>query len=286
MRRLLVPAMMAAAAATGCTKVVDLDLAEGAKRLVVEARLEAIKGAPRGRQQVRLSLTDGFGTAGLPPAATGAAVEVTNEQGVRFGFVESGAVPGLYLTENLVPTVGGRYTLIIDYQGERYQATDRVVPVAPIDSLYFVYQEKTIGQDPGFRPAIDYADPAVIGNYYLWELVVNDSLRIGRDPGNRFRAISEDRFYDGGRVSGYQPYDEEIVAPGDRVLMRQVALSEAGFRYYAALFDQSSGSGSPFSVPPASVRGNVANTTAPSHYPLGYFLTAEVSEKRGVVGAR
>jgi hypothetical protein len=268
----------------GCTRVVDLDVAEGTKRLVVEARLESIKGDARGRQHVRLSLTDGFATAGTPPPATGASVEVTDEPGARFTFLEVPGTPGLYAAENLVPMIGAPYTLTIVYQGQRYQATERVVAVAPIDSLYFVYQEKTIGRKPGFRPAIDYADPVGVGNDYFWELAVNDSLRLSRDPGNRFRVISEDRFYDGGRITGYQPYDEEIVNTGDRVMMRQIGLSEAGFRYYAALFEQSNGGGSPFSVPPASVKGNVANLTTPSLYPLGYFLASEVSERRAVVG--
>lgn len=282
MSRCLAAALLAA----GCTKVVDLDVAEGPRRLVVEARIEATAGPQAGSQAVRLSLTDAFATVGAPPPARGAVVAVTDQSGRRVTFAESPSEPGTYRTGNLIAAVGGRYTLTIDYQGERYQATGTVTPVAPIDSLYFVYQEKTLVMDEGFRPAVDYRDPPGVGNNYLWELIVNDSLRISPDPGNRFRAISEDRFYDGGRITGYQPYDEEIVATGDRVTMRQVALSEAAFRYYSALFEQSSGTGSPFSVPPASVKGNVANLTDPAHYPLGYFLTAEVSERRAVVPAR
>ena len=159
--------------------------------------------------------------------------------------------------------------------------------MSPIDSLYFVYKAKAVAvKDSGFRAVIDYADPLGKGNYYLWELVVNDTLRLSRDGGNRFRVISEDRFYDGGLVIGYQPFDEEVVDAGDRGLMRQVALSEASFRYYAAMFEQSNGGGSPFSTPPASVRGNLANLDHPTLYPLGYFLAAEVSAWRAVVPGR
>jgi hypothetical protein len=239
-----------------------------------------------GRQRIRLSTTDAFAAVGPPPPAVGADVRVTDEAGQVFLFSEVTSEPGLYQRDGLIPIRGAAYTLSILFRGERYLGIDRVASVAPIDSLYFVYREKTaVSGDSGFRATIDYRDPPAAGNYYLWELVVNDTLRLSPDPGNRFTAISEDRFYNGGQVIGYQPFDEEALASGARVRMRQVALSESSFRYYAAIFDQTTGSG-PFSVPPASVRGNIANLTHPDHYPLGYFLAAEVSERQAVVPAR
>lgn len=273
------------AVAAGCTRAVELDITEGPTRLVIEGRLELVAGDP-GRQRIRLSTTDAFATAGLPPAARGATVQVIDEAGRVFPFAEVADRPGLYQADGLIPTKGATYTLSIQYGGEQYRGTDRVWSVAPIDSLYFVYREKSaVSGDSGFRASIDYRDPPAGGNYYLWELLVNDTLRLSPDPGNRFTAISEDRFYNGGQVIGYQPYDEEVVATGARVTMRQVALSEPSFRYYAAIFDQTQGGG-PFSVPPASVRGNVANLTNPDHYPLGYFLAAEVAERQAIVPAR
>lgn len=67
-------------------------------------------------------------------------------------------------------------------------------------------------------------------------------------------------------------------------MVRQIGFSEATFRHYFALFEQSAaGHGSPFAVPPGSLRGNVANLTDPAHYPLGYFWAAEVAEARAVL---
>ena len=62
-----------------------------------------------------------------------------------------------------------------------------------------------------------------------------------------------------------------------------MSLSETGYRYYRALSDQSTNDGSPFSVPLASVRSNIANITNPSHRPLGYFMATEVAEARARV---
>jgi hypothetical protein len=159
--------------------------------------------------------------------------------------------------------------------------------VAPIDSLYFVFDDGGIGQgDAGFRAAIDYTDPPGVRNFYLWELYVDGVRRTKPDPGNRFRIISDDEFYDGGEVIGYQPFDEEVVEPGQSVRLRQLGLTQEGYRYYFALFEQTTGRGGPFSTPPASVRGNVANLTEPEHRALGYFLATTAVERTAVVPVR
>ncbi len=279
-------AMLAVLPLIGCDRVVDLDVEEGPKRLVVEGRIERNDAGTR-PQRIRLSLTDQLTRPGALPPAVGAQVELSD--GTRqYIAVPSSTSPGIYLiADQLTPAPGTVYTLTIDYQGERYRAVDTVLAVAPIDSLYFEYREESIAGDAGFRSVIDYTDPPTPDNHYLWELLVNDSLRIAADFGNRFRMISHDRFYNGNRVLGFRPYDEEIVSPGDRVTIRQIALSAAAYRYYAAVLDQSVGNdGSPFAVPPASVRGNVANLTNPASYPLGYFLATGVSERTAIVPAR
>ncbi len=279
--------LLAALATAGCTRVVELDLDEGPRRLVVEGRLELRAGDRVGEQSIILTTTAAFTSGSAPPPATGAQVRVTDEDGRTFTFGELASGPGRYATTGLVPIIGTRYTLTVDYQGDRYQGSHQVLSVAPIDSLYLVYEEKGLAQgDSGFRATIDYTDPVGPGNYYLWELIVDGKQRIAADPGLRFRAISQDRFYDGGRVVGYQPYDEEVVETGQVVTIRQISLSEEAYRYSFALFEQTTGSGGPFSVPPASVRGNVTNLTNPDRYPLGYFLAAQVAERSAVVPRR
>ncbi len=274
-------------AAAGCTRVVDVAVEQGAVRLVIEGRIELRDKDPVARQRIRLTTTDAYQSSAAPPPARGAVVRVADDAGRSFAFAESTTEPGVYLRDGLVPVVGARYTLTIDYQGERYEGSHQLNAVPPIDSLYFRYREKGLAQgDSGFRALINYADPAGIRNYYLWELLVDGKPRIKTDPGNQFRIISDDRFYDGGEVIGYQPYDEEVLETGERVTLRQVALSEAGFRYYTALFEQTTGGGGPFSTPPASVRGNISNRTVQTHYPLGFFLTAQVSERTEPVPSR
>lgn len=269
---------------SACERVVDVEIDAGPVRLVVEGRLELAQSGTSDSQRIKLSTTDAFGSGRQPPAAIGAVVQVSDDHGTTYPFVAAPDRPGEYLAA-FVPAIGRRYTLRIDFQGDRYEATDVLQSVPRIDSLYFVYERANLaaGED-GFRAAIDYTDPAGRRNYYLWEQFVDGQSSLLPDPGNRFRVVRSDDFYDGARIRGYQPFDEAVIAPGQGVLVRQIALSDASYRYYFALFEQATGSqGSPFSVPPATVRGNVANLTRPALYPLGYFVAAEVAEARAVL---
>ncbi len=268
-------ALGAVVLSTGCTRVVELDLPEGPRRLVVDARIERRNwGNPR-EQRISLTTTGAVTGTGLTPAATGAVVRVFGLAGESYLFEERQRGTGEYVHPDFLPIVGRRYTLQIDYQGDRYRAMSTLLPVAPIEGLYFVHQEASIGSDAGYRAVIDYTDPAGISNYYFWELSVDGRRRAQIDPGTRFRILSDDRFYDGGRVAGYTPFDDEVLLPGQMVQIRQVALSEEAYRYYFVLLEQMTGGGNPFAAPPVSVRGNVVNLTTPSLVPLGYFLATE-----------
>ncbi|MDX2191828.1 MAG: DUF4249 domain-containing protein [Gemmatimonadales bacterium] len=275
---LLLPLLIA------CERVVDPGIPAGPLRLVVEGGVELRPDNAAGAQSLRLTTTDAFASTTTPPPATNATVRVRDGQGGSWSYAGPDA-DGLYRTTGLVPVVGRTYTLEIGWNGDQYRAQETLLPVAPIDSLYFIWVEAgPFSGDSGIRAAIDYTDPAGRQDNYYWDLLVNGQRRLNTDPGNRFRLISEDRFYDGGRVTRYQPFDESVLEVGERVLVRQLALSAAGFRYHRALLEQQSqGGGSPFSVPPASVRGNVANLTRPEAPALGWFRASQVAERAATV---
>jgi hypothetical protein len=233
-------------------------------------------------QSIRLSTTDAFFSNVQTPAATGATVVVTDDGGASFAFAET--APGTYTTTGLLAAIGKTYTLTIDWQGDTYTSSATAHAVPPIERLYFVFEEETaIIEEEGYRATIDFTDPAGIANYYLWEQVVDGQIALLPDPGNAFNLVSEDRFYDGQSVFAYQPNDEIALQPGQSVEIRQIALSPDSYDYYVALFEQNSlGSGDPFSIPPANVRGNVRNLTNPDRPALGYFEAAEVSVASGV----
>jgi hypothetical protein len=218
----------------------------------------------------------------LPPAR-GAAVRVTDDAGRVVAFVESATEPGTYTTSDLVGVIDRRYSLRIDYQGERYEATEPLNGVAPIDSLYFRDRTTQSGPKDGLRATIDFRDPPNTKNFYLWDQYVNGQRLVVPDSSFKTRVVAQDDGLDGRTVREFQPYDGIPVARGASVVVRQMALSEAVFRYFRALSDQSSNDGSPFAVPLASVRSNIANLTRADHRALGYFMATEVAEARSTV---
>lgn len=269
-------------AATGCERVVGIDVDTGPERLVVEGRLEAVNGAPSGRQSIRLTTTAPYFSNAPAPGARGAVVQVRDDQGRAVRFAES-STPGTYVTDSLVAAVGRTYTLRIEWRGDVYESTDRLDAVANIDSLYFIARPRRNPATDGVRATIDLRDPPVVANYYLWDQVVDGVRLVTQDTLFRFRIVSNDEFYQGRRVRQFQPFDGVPVRSGQEVLVRQYSISEAGWRYYDALNQQTSGDGSPFSVPPSSVRGNVANVTRPDVRALGYFSASAVAERRARV---
>jgi uncharacterized protein DUF4249 len=262
-----------------CERVVDLDVAEGPRRLVVEARLERVIGRVNGNQSITLTTTAPYFSDIAPPPATGATVRVTDDAGAGTTFVES--APGRYTTNQLTVRIGARYRLTITYEGQTYESTETAMSVAPIDSLYLEAPKPgRFSGTEGVRATIDLVDPPGLGNFYLWDQFIDGVRVLGPDSSFKYRMVAMDDAVDGLTIEGFQPYEGIDIPIGGTVLMRQIGLSERMFRYYFAFSDQVSADGSPFAVPPASIRGNVSNVMDPSRFPLGYFYAAEVAEAR------
>jgi hypothetical protein len=290
MQKRTVCALLASVAtmfAAACERVVELDLPEGAEQLVVEARLERVQVGngfdTSGVQRIRLTTTDQYFSNTDAPPARGAVVQVVDASGRAVAFSELASTPGTYETRVLSLVTGAAYTLRIDWRGDRYEATETVMPVARIDSIYPAERTGFLGPREGDRATIDFRDVGQVKNYYLWDQFVNGRRFVAPDSTFPFRVVAADDGLDGRRVQNFQPYDGVVIKAGDTVLVRQMALSEPLYRYFLAIGDQAQGGGSPFSVPAGSVRGTVANRTRPEVRALGYFMATEVSEARMVV---
>ncbi len=276
MRRLLLTLSCFSAAA--CERIVSVSVPDSPARLVVEARLERVRSAVSGTQRIRLTTTDRYFTTAAPPPARGAVVRVVDDSGRVVPFAELAAEPGTYQTTFFVIAVGRRYTLRITYDGQEYVSTETASPAVEIDSLWFVDRIAKISPQAGLRATIGLRDPPGVKNFYLWDQFVDGRRIVRPDSVGYFRVVASDEFSDGTRIRRLQPYDGVIVNRGQQVRVRQVSISEQAYRFYTALSEQGLNDGSPFGVPPSSLRGNVANLTTPSYHGLGYFIVAEVTE--------
>lgn len=269
---------------TGCERVVQVSAPLVATRLVVEARLEQVRGGATAPQRIRLTETDSYFSGKAPPPVTGAVVRVLGPGGVVTSFAASATEPGVYLAANLPLEFGAEYTLQITYKGDEYQARDTAHAVAAIDSLYFAPRSNAnFGPALGLRATVALHEPAGVRNFYLWEQYVDGRRLVTTDTTGYFVAVASDDFFDGTFIDDLQPYIGIGLRAGQLVRVRQLAISEQAYRYFLELNDQANPDGSPFGVPPASLRGNVANLAHPQLPALGYFIAAEVAEATGRV---
>ena len=158
--RLCVALLLMSGSVAGCERVVSVTLPTSAPRLVVEARLERIRGKVSGNQEIRLSATDDYFSRSAPPAVTNATVRVADSTGRVYAFIPSPSTPGSYVASGLTIVTGARYTLRITWQGDEYEATERAM--AGPDGLS-PYCSTTLAPMVGFERSTEVAAPGVRG---------------------------------------------------------------------------------------------------------------------------
>jgi len=249
-----------------CEEPISLDLNTSEPKLVIEASINWIKGTPGNEQEIKLSLTAPYYDLETPPA-NNAIVTVFDSNNNQYNFIEDGST-GVYKNNSFTPVLEEEYSLIINYDGEIYSATETLKSVVPIDYV----EQKNDGGFSGDETELKayYTDPANIENFYFFEFR------------NNFTAIPtlevyKDEFTDGNQIFGF--YTEEDLTAGHEVTIRNYGISKAFYEYMFILLQQNSEEGGgPFETTPATVRGNCINETNSENFPLGYFRLSEVDE--------
>jgi hypothetical protein len=230
-------------------------------------------------QQIKLSTMGNYFAQTQTPRVTDAVVSVTDGKGLVHNYIHSSANPGIYVNTTLSPVLNETYLLRIVWQGETYEAVERMVPVSPINAIYQRFEPENQFEDGGIKVFIDFADPVSIPNYYFWELLQNGKNAIFNDPGNAFNLISSDKFFDGKEVIGYLPSEEKVFKPGDVATVRHIGISKNEFDFLFQLFEQTGQTGQLFDIPAAGVSGNIRNLNNPRKAALGYFGASEIDER-------
>jgi hypothetical protein len=217
------------------------------------------------------------------PAISNAKIQVTdNATPANSIFLEEvPAMPGNYTVpsgKTFMGIAGREYRVTIQTQGITLSAQEKLKRVESIDSMKIMPSMRGNGR---FIGVFTYGkEPKGVGNYYKWDLYVNDILV---NDANRM-AIASDEFVDGNYISKlevytdfYQPEKEATdrkLRLHDVVTVKQTSISEFAYNFYFQMINQSSG-GSLFSVPPANIRSNF--TSSDGKPVLGIFTARDVS---------
>ena len=253
-----------------CEEVVNVDLDSAKPRLVIDASINWQKGTDGSFQKIILSTTTDF-YGNLVPKLSDAIVSI-NSGDSSWTFLER-QNPGEYLCDDFTPIVGETYTLNINYKGEIYTATETMQSVTAIDEIKPKNDGGFSGKDYGIE--VYFKDP-IAENFYM----VKFMPEIYKSP--RFRVIG-DKLTNGNQKSWR--FSDEDLKQGTRIDITHYGISEAYYNYMNKIISiaSSSAGGSPFQTPPATVRGNIVNSTDAANYALGYFSLSEVDVTNYVI---
>lgn len=179
---------------------------------------------------------------------------------------------------------GKEYTLTIVSESLTLVAKDKLLKVEPIDSIQVF---PSLRGDKRFLGVFTYGkEPYGLGNFYKWDVYVNDSLI---NDASRM-AIASDEFVDGNYISKLEVYtdffdpkkeaEERKIKLNDTIFVKQTSLSEFVYNFYFQMINQSS-TGSLFSVPLANIKSNF--TSSDGKPVLGLFSAHDVSVSNKVI---
>jgi hypothetical protein len=261
---------------TSCEKEINLDLKNTSPKLVVEGNILWGLDTVINQQELKLSLSANYTGNTNPLPVTNAIVMVNDGTNTyTYNHIENGVYRSSFIAAN-----NKTYKLIINYEGDEYNAYETLkAGGAAIDSLAVNYFPSALGSPEGNFITVNTTDPLNERNFYLWQLYINEQLMINPSPGNIYRAIQKDDYFNGQPLINYLPFDNFPVVTGDIARMHQLNISEQMYNYYYSIFNLTGSSPVSGDVPPGKIRGNILNLNKSDKNALGYFGACSVSIK-------
>lgn len=216
------------------------------------------------------------------PGISGATVTITDNASPAnlITLIEDPQKAGRYIAPSgmsYTGVAGREYTVTIVANGVTLTAKDKLSKVEPIDSIQVVPSQRG---EKRFLGVFTYGkEPKGLGNYYKWDIYVNDTLIHEADR----LAVASDEFVDGNYISKLEIFtdfhdvnkpEDRKIRLNDKVQVKQTSISEFAYNYYFQMINQSS-TGGLFSVPPANIKSNF--TSSDGKPVLGLFVARDVA---------
>lgn len=252
-----------------CEKVIDVDVPSIEPKLVVDATFEVFfnENPVTADTNVKLTLTSDFFDEEIN-GVTDATVFVKNLSDnsiINYTNIDD---EGNYLpSTDFIPQDDVVYELTINYNNETYSSKATKVKSNPITNIEQTSRPFFVGEVLELK--VSFFDipneNEKEGNFYLFDFS-DDSF-----------SLVEDRlFEDGEELTISEFYDDE-----DQELPRTIDIKLSGinrkyFNYFNILTNQAgAGGGGPFETIPATLLGNITNSSNDANFPLGYFHISE-----------
>jgi hypothetical protein len=226
--------------------------------------------------KVKLSRTEEYFSNTPSPPELDALVSITDGDTVINLYDTD--TNGIYRTDKeLAGKIGHEYTLNIKLSnGEQYAATETIKPLAPIDSVKYLYEKSSFPFDDKhyYNINIFVQEPPELGNYYQWELYLNNEYVTDTV---RLKVFVSDEMVNGAYIANWTVYsipEYKIKTDTTDVTLQMLSISKEKYSFYYAILLETDFSGGGFNGPPANVPTNISNGA------LGFFSASAVIESK------
>ena len=274
---------------TACNDVIDVELEEGGRQLVVDAFINDLAQ----EQVVKLRYTDAYFSNRFAPTVPNAQVTITSDGGEVYNFEDPDNDGDYTWTPTGSNTFGARgesYTLNIELEGITYTAESAMNRVPPIDSIVAEFRDDEFGEPDGYYAEFFSVDFSGEGDCY-WIKAYKNGIFLNKPQ--ELNLAFDAGFTEGSNVDGLafiQPIaefinpvpdeDEEDDPPyaiGDSIRVEIHSITLDVFRFMEQLRTQTTlGDAGIFAEPSTNVPTNIS-TTSPDERPQGFFSVSSVS---------
>jgi hypothetical protein len=256
---------------TSCEKEIYVKLNNGEPNFIIDASIKWRKGTLGNKQQIKLSSTFDY-YSNIVPTISGATVFIQDSNNNTFNFTETDTL-GNYNCNDFIPVLNQNYTLTVQYDNQFYTASETLKPVPAIDKIEQKNDSGFSGND--IQVKAFYTDNGATKDFYLFKFQASDKTIPSY-------AVFKDEFFQGNQIFGI--YEDKDLKTGQDLDITIMAISEPYFNYMSILLSIAGNTnGSPFQSPPATVLGNIKNTTNEKNYPLGYFSLSETDYRNYLI---
>lgn len=282
-------------ALTSCEDEISPALEPADPILVVDAWLN---NKPE-TQHIRLMVTQSYFDNTTPPPVSGATIAVSDDEGKVYNFSES-ATQGDYIwtpvSGESFGSIGRKYKLSINVNGEEYESYSSMGRVPVIDSLTLTFEEENAFQlDSYIAEFWSTESPGPNDTYWIkaWKngVLLNKPNEInlaydaGFSAGGNFDGVTfitpkrrgiNSFETDDNTGKALSPYE-----PGDSVHVEIHSITLQAFNFMNEVIiqtDRPGGFSELFATPLSNVSTNIVNVTDKNKQVLGFFNTAAVSQ--------
>lgn len=282
--KFLLPALVFQLLLCACEDVVQVELSEENIDLIaVEAYLST---RSRDNVYVKLQKSLAVDVTDSNPPVNNAVVELFDTDSAEHAvFLEEYETSGVYqlpANKRFTAQTGRSYSLKITTEDDvEITASDYLAKVEALDTVKVHLSAR--GDYEYLAIFISSQETPGLGNYYKWDIYINSRLLY--TSGNL--AFASDELVDGNYIQDYEIFtdyydddDDRVLFMGDTIYVEQLSISEPVYDFYKGMIDQAY-SGSPFSVPPASVPSNL--TSSDGKRVLGLFSARDISRGKQLI---